>query len=104
MPINEIDRNVFTGSIAVIDQDITLFEDSIADNIKIIALIISLTTSEIIFPVSTEDMLVGVMNNLANSPLSRSPAMELPYPNIEDMNMVIANTPGNKKSMYSISP
>ena len=33
-PINQIDRNVFTGSIAVIDQDITLFEDSIADNIK----------------------------------------------------------------------
>jgi len=34
MPIDEIDRNVFTGSIAVIDQDITLFEDSVADNIK----------------------------------------------------------------------
>ncbi len=33
-PIGEIDRNVFTGSIAVIDQDITLFEDTIADNIK----------------------------------------------------------------------
>lgn len=34
VPIDQIDRNVFTGSIAVIDQDITLFEDSIADNIK----------------------------------------------------------------------
>ena len=34
MTIDEIDRNVFTGSIAVIDQDITLFEDSVADNIK----------------------------------------------------------------------
>ena len=34
IPAGEIDRNVFTGSIAVIDQDITLFEDSIADNIK----------------------------------------------------------------------
>ena len=34
MSIDQIDRNVFTGSIAVIDQDITLFEDSIADNIK----------------------------------------------------------------------
>ncbi len=33
-PINEIDRNVFTGSVAVVDQDIILFEDSIADNIK----------------------------------------------------------------------
>ena len=33
-PISEIDRNVFTGSLAVVDQDITLFEDSIASNIK----------------------------------------------------------------------
>ena len=33
-PINEIDRNVFTGSLAVVDQDIILFEDSILNNIK----------------------------------------------------------------------
>ncbi|MDO4479314.1 MAG: NHLP family bacteriocin export ABC transporter peptidase/permease/ATPase subunit [Lachnospiraceae bacterium] len=33
-PIKEIDRNIFTGSLAVVDQDITLFEDTIADNIK----------------------------------------------------------------------
>lgn len=33
-PVSEIDRNVFTGSLAVVDQDITLFEDTIADNIK----------------------------------------------------------------------
>ena len=33
-PISEIDRSVFTGSVAVVDQDITLFEDSIANNIK----------------------------------------------------------------------
>ena len=33
-PISEIDRSVFTGSVAVVDQDITLFEDSIASNIK----------------------------------------------------------------------
>ena len=33
-PIEEIDRNIFTGSLAVVDQDITLFEDSIAENIK----------------------------------------------------------------------
>lgn len=33
-PIKEIDRNVFTSSIAVVDQDITLFEDSIANNIR----------------------------------------------------------------------
>ncbi len=33
-PISQIDRSVFTGSVAVVDQDIVLFEDSIADNIK----------------------------------------------------------------------
>ena len=33
-PINEIDRSVFTGSVAVVDQDIILFEDTIANNIK----------------------------------------------------------------------
>lgn len=33
-PILEIDRNVFTGSLAVVDQEITLFEDTIAGNIK----------------------------------------------------------------------
>ena len=32
--INEIGRNVFTGSVAVVDQDITLFEDTIENNIK----------------------------------------------------------------------
>lgn len=33
-PISEIDRSVFTGSLAVVDQDIILFEDTIANNIK----------------------------------------------------------------------
>jgi NHLM bacteriocin system ABC transporter peptidase/ATP-binding protein len=33
-PISQIDRNIFTGSLAVVDQDITLFEDTIANNIK----------------------------------------------------------------------
>ncbi len=33
-PIKEIDRSVFTGSVAVVDQDITLFEDTIAANIR----------------------------------------------------------------------
>ena len=33
-PIKDIDRNVFTGSVAVVDQDIVLFEDTIANNIK----------------------------------------------------------------------
>lgn len=33
-PINEIDRSVFTGSLAVVDQDIIMFEDTIANNIK----------------------------------------------------------------------
>lgn len=33
-PMSEIDRGVFTGSLAVVDQDIILFEDTIANNIK----------------------------------------------------------------------
>lgn len=33
-PIKKIDRSVFTGSLAVVDQDIILFEDTIANNIK----------------------------------------------------------------------
>ena len=32
--ITEIDRSVFTGSVAVVDQNIILFEDTIAANIK----------------------------------------------------------------------
>ena len=32
--INEIDRSVFTGSLAVVDQDIIVFEDTIKNNIK----------------------------------------------------------------------
>ena len=33
-PISQIDRSVFTGSLAVVDQDIILFEDTISNNIK----------------------------------------------------------------------
>lgn len=33
-PMKEINRSVFTGSLAVVDQDIILFEDTIANNIK----------------------------------------------------------------------
>ncbi len=33
-PLSEIDRNVFTGSVASVDQDIIIFEDTIANNIK----------------------------------------------------------------------
>ena len=32
--ITEIDRSIFTGSLAVVDQDIILFDDSIKENIK----------------------------------------------------------------------
>ena len=32
--IDEIKRSVFTGSVAVVDQDITLFEDTVENNIK----------------------------------------------------------------------
>ncbi len=33
-PLSAIDRSVFTGSLAVVDQDIILFEDTVANNIK----------------------------------------------------------------------
>ncbi len=33
-PIDQIERGVFTGSVAVVDQDIILFEDTISNNIK----------------------------------------------------------------------
>ena len=33
-PISGIDRSIFTGSVAVVDQDVILFEDTIANNIK----------------------------------------------------------------------
>lgn len=33
-PASEINRDVFTGSVAVVDQDVILFEDTIANNIK----------------------------------------------------------------------
>lgn len=33
-PMEQINRNVFTGSLSVVDQDIILFEDTIANNIK----------------------------------------------------------------------
>lgn len=33
-PMSEIDRETFTSSVAVVDQDIILFEDTIANNIK----------------------------------------------------------------------
>ena len=33
-PLREIDRSVLTGSLAVVDQDIVLFEDTIAQNIR----------------------------------------------------------------------
>ena len=33
-PISRIPRNLFTGSVAMVDQDIVLFEDTIANNIR----------------------------------------------------------------------
>lgn len=33
-PIKEIPREIFTGSVAMVDQDIVLFEDTIANNIR----------------------------------------------------------------------
>ena len=34
-PISQIPRNVFTGSVAMVDQDIVLFEDTISNNMTI---------------------------------------------------------------------
>ncbi len=34
IPIDQIDRNRFTGSVAKVDQEVTLFEDTIGNNIK----------------------------------------------------------------------
>ena len=34
MPASAIDRSVFTGSVAVVDQDIILFEDTVSNNIR----------------------------------------------------------------------
>ena len=33
-PISEIDRHVFTGSVSVVDQEISMFDDTINENIK----------------------------------------------------------------------
>lgn len=33
-PLSQINRNIFTGSVAVVDQEIVLFEDTIANNIR----------------------------------------------------------------------
>lgn len=33
-PIEEIDRDTFTSSVSVVDQDITIFEDTVSNNIK----------------------------------------------------------------------
>ena len=33
-PISDIPRNIFTGSVAMVDQEIVLFEDTIANNIR----------------------------------------------------------------------
>ena len=34
LDISQIDRDIFTGSVAVVDQDIILFDDTIAENIR----------------------------------------------------------------------
>ncbi len=34
-PVSQISRNVFTGSVACVDQEITLFEDTVANNIRL---------------------------------------------------------------------
>jgi len=34
-PISEVDRHSFTSSVAVVDQDITIFEDTVSENVKL---------------------------------------------------------------------
>ena len=33
-PISQIDRKRFTGSVAVVDQDINMFDDTVSGNVK----------------------------------------------------------------------
>jgi len=35
VPITEVNRRTFTSSVAVVDQEITIFEDSVSDNVKL---------------------------------------------------------------------
>ena len=35
IPLTEVNRHTFTSSVAVVDQEITIFEDSVSDNIKL---------------------------------------------------------------------
>ena len=35
IPIKDVDRHSFTSSVAVVDQDITIFEDTVSDNVRL---------------------------------------------------------------------
>ncbi len=71
---------------------------SIAATIRIIPLPVSCTNLDIIFPPITVATLVGVINNLASSPLSLSPATISPIPNTHPNKMVIPIIAGTRKS------
>ena len=64
-----------------------------------IALPVSCTNLDRILPPTIVVILVGVINNLASSPRSRSPAIDSPIPNIHENKTTIAKTPGTRKSM-----
>ena len=77
---------------------------TIAANKRTKVLINSTDNLPAIFPASTVATEVGVMNNLASSPVSRSPATDDPIPIIQDIITVIPKTAGTRKSIYLISP
>ena len=78
--------------------------NTIAMNINIRALTNSTISLDAILPPTTVEIDVGVINNLANSPVSRSPAIDAPIPIIQDIITVIPKTAGTKKSIYLIFP
>lgn len=75
-----------------------------AMKININALTNSIKSFAAILPPIIVETDVGVMNNLASSPVSRSPAIVEPIPNIQLIIIVIPKIAGTKKSIYLIFP
>ena len=78
--------------------------NNIAININIKALTSSINNLATILPPITVETDVGVMNSLASSPVSLSPAMVAPIPIIQLIMTLIPRTAGTKKSIYLILP
>ena len=93
-----------TMNVCKIPPLILTLNNTIAININIRALTNSTISLDAILPPTTVEIDVGVINNLANSPVSRSPAIDAPIPIIQDIITVIPKTAGTKKSIYLIFP